>query len=189
MREAASRLARTGLNKTQLANRAGLGRTTVSEAFSPKRPVPSEQTVAALTRALMLSVEELLELQRTTAENPGTVKADGVGPGRPVGEWEPHTLEVHPACPASKGSGFGSPEQRVLPGYASRDHDRMLAEAVRDAGQGRSQVVVLVGTSSTGKTRACWESVQPLAKKQWRLWHPLDPTRAEAARGVSSPSS
>ncbi|MFD0602147.1 transposase [Streptomyces aureus] len=42
-------------------------------------------------------------------------------------------------------------------------------------------MVVLAGTSSTGKTRACWEAVQPLAPSGWRLWHPFDPTRAEAA--------
>ncbi|MEU1409212.1 hypothetical protein ABZ471_44465 [Streptomyces sp. NPDC005728] len=41
--------------------------------------------------------------------------------------------------------------------------------------------MVLVGTSATGKTRACWEAVQPLASRGWRLWHPFDPTRAEAA--------
>ncbi|MFE4817824.1 tetratricopeptide repeat protein [Streptomyces sp. NPDC056704] len=42
-------------------------------------------------------------------------------------------------------------------------------------------MVVLVGNSSTGKTRACWEAVQPLAGEGWRLWHPFGPTRAEAA--------
>ncbi|MFI8280366.1 hypothetical protein ACIGBH_36750, partial [Streptomyces sp. NPDC085929] len=57
----------------------------------------------------------------------------------------------------------------------------MLADAVRDAAAGRSGIVVLVGTSSTGKTRACWEAVQPLADQGWRLWHPFDPTRAQAA--------
>ncbi|MFD9599412.1 tetratricopeptide repeat protein, partial [Streptomyces sp. NPDC059970] len=42
-------------------------------------------------------------------------------------------------------------------------------------------MVILVGTSSTGKTRACWEAVQPLAPNEWLLWHPFDPTRVEAA--------
>ncbi|MFD5321415.1 tetratricopeptide repeat protein [Streptomyces sp. NPDC127098] len=42
-------------------------------------------------------------------------------------------------------------------------------------------MLVLVGSSSTGKTRACWEAVQPLADLGWRLWHPFDPTRADAA--------
>jgi hypothetical protein len=39
---------------------------------------------------------------------------------------------------------------------------------------------VLVGGSSTGKTRACWEAIQALPD-DWRLWHPIDPTRPEAA--------
>jgi hypothetical protein len=42
-------------------------------------------------------------------------------------------------------------------------------------------MVVLVGSSSTGKTRACWEAVHPLADRGWRLWHPFVPTRADAA--------
>ncbi|MEU2951036.1 hypothetical protein [Streptomyces xanthochromogenes] len=69
----------------------------------------------------------------------------------------------------------------ALPGYVSRGHDRVLADAVQDAAAGRSRIVVLVGASSTGKTRACWEAVQPLAHQRWRLWHPFDPTRAESA--------
>ncbi|MFI1921588.1 helix-turn-helix domain-containing protein [Streptomyces sp. NPDC020377] len=180
-RKLAGGLARTGLNKTQLADRTGLGRTTVSQALSPKGSAPTEQTVAALARTLKLSVEELLELQRTAVENSDTAKTDRAGPGRPIGEWEPHALEVHPAGPAPAGPGSGSPKQRVLPGYVSREHDGVLAEVVREAGQGRSGIAVLVGTSSTGKTRACWEAVQPLANRRWRLWHPFDPTRAEAA--------
>ncbi|MFC8247885.1 tetratricopeptide repeat protein [Streptomyces chartreusis] len=62
-----------------------------------------------------------------------------------------------------------------------RQHDGVLATAVREAAGGRSRLVVLVGTSSTGKTRACWQALQPLAETRWRLWHPFDPTRAEAA--------
>jgi tetratricopeptide (TPR) repeat protein len=73
------------------------------------------------------------------------------------------------------------PRQRLLPGYVRREHDRILAEAVREVQQGHSRMLVLVGGSSTGKTRACWEAVQPLAEQGWRLWHPFDPTRAEAA--------
>ena len=41
-------------------------------------------------------------------------------------------------------------------------------------------MVTLVGESSTGKTRACWEAVQRLPA-QWCLWHPIDPGRPEAA--------
>ncbi|MFJ5779294.1 helix-turn-helix domain-containing protein, partial [Streptomyces sp. NPDC093094] len=178
-RRLAGGLAQARLNQTQLARRAQLGRTTVSEALSPRKPVPSAETVAALARALRLPVEELLELQRTAAAEPGTAVSGG--PGRPIGQWEPHDLEVHPAGPGRAPSGSDTPEERMLPGYVRREHDRVLAEAVKDAASGRSRIVVLVGTSSTGKTRACWEAVQPLADRGWRLWHPFDPTRAKAA--------
>ncbi|MFM9634066.1 helix-turn-helix domain-containing protein [Streptomyces galilaeus] len=172
-------LARARLTQTQLAARAGLARTTVSEALSPTKPVPSSKTVAALADALRLPVQELLILQRTAAEESGTIPTGG--PGRPVGEWEPHDLEVHPAGPGETAAASGTPAARVLPGYVAREHDRVLADAVRDTTAGRSRIVVLVGTSSTGKTRACWEAVQPLAGQGWQLWHPFDPTRAQAA--------
>ncbi|WP_393101411.1 hypothetical protein, partial [Streptomyces sp. LN325] len=172
-------LARARLNQTQLAKQAKLGRTTVSEALSPRKPVPSAETMAALAHVLRLPVGELLELRRTAVEESGTVTPGG--PGRPIGQWDPHDLEVHPAGPGRALSGSDTPVLRSLPGYVRREHDGLLGEAVRDAGAGHSRIVVLVGSSSTGKTRACWEAVQPLAEKGWRLWHPFDPTRAEAA--------
>ncbi|WP_432071852.1 helix-turn-helix domain-containing protein [Streptomyces wuyuanensis] len=172
-------LAGMRLNQTDLAGRAGLGRTTVSEALSSRKPVPSAQTVAALARALKLPVGELLELQRSAEAGSGG--GERSVPGRPIGEWEPHDLEVHPAGPGNAASGPDVSGARVMPGYVWREHDRVLAGAVGDAAAGRSRVVVLVGGSSTGKTRACWEAVQPLAEKGWRLWHPFDPTRAQDA--------
>ncbi|MFJ5776083.1 helix-turn-helix transcriptional regulator [Streptomyces sp. NPDC093094] len=171
-------LAALGISQTQLAARAQLGRTTVSEALSPNKPVPSAQTSAALARTLKLPVPELLELQRTAGGQPNTVTPGG--PGRPIGEWEPHDPEVHPAGPGGPASGSGIPAERALPGYVRREHDRVPAEAVEGAAAGRSRIVILVGSSSTGKTRACWEAVQPLAERGWLLWHPFDPTRAQA---------
>ncbi|WP_435219100.1 helix-turn-helix domain-containing protein, partial [Streptomyces sp. bgisy034] len=171
--------ARARLNQTQLAGKTGLGRGTVSKALSPRGGVPSVDTVTALARALKLTVGELLELWRTAAEEEtGTTAANVSGPGRPIGQWDPHELEVHPAGPGKSTAGGGV---RALPGYVRRAHDAVLADVVAAATEGRSGIVVLVGTSSTGKTRACWQAVQPLAAKAWRLWHPFDPTRAEAA--------
>ncbi|MER6678804.1 helix-turn-helix domain-containing protein [Streptomyces sp. NPDC000983] len=167
------------LNQTQLARRAGLGRTTVSKALSPQGDVPSVDTVTALAGALRLPVDQLLELRRTAAGETGGVSVGLPGPGRPIGEWDPHELEVHPAGTGPTASGADG--VRALPGYVPRGHDRVLAEAVTAAAAGRSQILVLVGDSSTGKTRACWEAVKPLAQEGWRLWHPFDPTRAEAA--------
>ncbi|MBK3583414.1 hypothetical protein JHN49_06645 [Streptomyces sp. MBT57] len=165
---------RARLNKSELASQAGLSRGTVQEAFKAGGKVPSTFTVAALARVLKLPAAKLQELRRDAA---GGGSRDG--PGRTIAQWEPHALEVHPAGPAPGSSGLV--EQRVLPGYVRREHDRLLAEAVREAAQGGSRMLVLVGESSTGKTRACWEAVQPLAEKGWQLWHPFDPTRAEAA--------
>lgn len=174
-------LAASGLDKTQLARRAALGRTTVSEAFQLDGPVPSARTVSVLARKLGMPTDELLELRRTAAAEDSDPAREGESePGKPIGEWEPHDLEVHPAGPAVGGRGVGG-APRLLPGYVRRAHDLVLAQAVKDAKAGRNRMLVLVGSSSTGKTRACWEAVQPLAGEGWRLWHPFDPTRAEAA--------
>ncbi|MEV5778516.1 helix-turn-helix domain-containing protein [Streptomyces antimycoticus] len=172
-------MARSRMNQTQLAARAGLGRTTVSEALSLRKPLPSRETVAALADALKLPIQELLALQQAAADEAGTAPTGG--PGRPIGQWEPHDLEVHPAGPGRNGSRSDTSLGQVLPGYVARAHDEVLADAVGNAAAGHSGLVVLVGSSSTGKTRACWEAVQPLADRGWRLWHPFDPTRAQAA--------
>lgn len=69
----------------------------------------------------------------------------------------------------------------VLPPYVLREHDARLAEVGGRAAAGYSGMAVLVGGSSTGKTRACWEALAPLREQGgWRLWHPFDPTRPEA---------
>ena len=54
---------------------------------------------------------------------------------------------------------------------------------VRAAAGSRSGIAVLVGGSSTGKTRACWEALALLRDQDpaWRLWHPIDPSRPDAA--------
>ncbi|MEU5298574.1 tetratricopeptide repeat protein [Streptomyces umbrinus] len=173
-------LARTGLTKTQVKARANLGRTTVHQAFQTGGPVPAAATVVALARVLRLPEQRLLDLRRAAVGDSRAASAGEQGPGKPIDEWDPHALEVHPAEPAL-GTDAGDASRRALPGYVARAHDAILAAAVQDAAEGHSRLVVLVGSSSTGKTRACWEAVQPLARQGWRLWHPFDPTRADAA--------
>ncbi|MFJ9749581.1 tetratricopeptide repeat protein [Streptomyces chartreusis] len=180
-------LARARLTKTQLAARAALGRTTVQMAFKPDGPLPSAGTVVALAQALQLPKSELLELRRNAVDGIGSAAqvtgdddVDGAL-GRPIRQWNPHDLEVHPAGPALVRQGAKVEAERVLPGYVLRPHDLVLTEVVQQARNGSSELVMLIGSSSTGKTRACWEAVQPLAGEGWSLWHPFDPTRAEAA--------
>ncbi|MFE2585219.1 helix-turn-helix domain-containing protein [Streptomyces sp. NPDC059378] len=181
-RRLADGLARARLAKTQLADRpqTELSRSTIQAAFQKGGPVPSAATVAKLARALRLPEDELLALRRTAAGEADPPAVPKSGLGRPIGEWDPHDLEVHPAG-ALAVLGSGTETRRVLSGYVSRAHDQVLAATVKEAAMGQSKMLVLVGSSSTGKTRACWEAVQPLAAEGWRLWHPYDPTRADAA--------
>ena len=99
--------------------------------------------------------------------------------GRPLAEVsDPFALEVHRPV-LSEDALAGLPE---LPAYLPRGHDQMLAQVARAAAGGRSGIAVLVGGSSTGKTRACWEALHLLrAEPGWRLWHPIDPARPDAA--------
>lgn len=177
------------LSKSMLARRAQLGRTTVSEAFNSSADAPSAQTVGALAHALRLDPGPLLDLRAAAVGGASAVDESETPVGQPITEWNPHDLGVHPAAappPPEGGSPLPSARQQrtasALPAYVRRPHDTQLADLVAaTAADGRSRMAVLVGSSSTGKTRACWEAVQPLAEEGWRLWHPFDPTRAEAA--------
>jgi hypothetical protein len=91
---------------------------------------------------------------------------------------DPFALEVHrPVEPDVPQPGLP-----VLPAYVPRDHDAELGSVVQ-AAEGGSGIAVLVGGSSTGKTRACWEALGLLRDRPepWRLWHPIDPSPPEAA--------
>jgi hypothetical protein len=100
--------------------------------------------------------------------------------GRPLEEvTDPFALEVHrPVQPEDAPPGLP-----VLPPYVPRGHDQVLGQVVHAAAAGRSGIAVLVGGSSTGKTRACWEALALLRDQDppWRLWHPIDPSRPDAA--------
>ena len=96
--------------------------------------------------------------------------------GEPVRDQNPIDLEVHAAI----DSGAMAAGLDVLPTYIRREHDDWLTEIVADAVDGSSKLAVLVGNSSTGKTRACWEAIQILPP-EWRLWHPIQPSRPDAA--------
>jgi hypothetical protein len=72
--------------------------------------------------------------------------------GRPVQELTyPVALEVHRAIDAP-GRAASLP---LLPKYIERDHDRQLRLLVKQVVEGGSTAAMLVGESSTGKTRAC----------------------------------
>ena len=128
-----------------------------------------------------------LQIGGMLARLPGEVRDALARPGSSVtvAGWpleevtDPFILEVHrPVQPEDAPPGLP-----VLPPYVPREHDQMLGQVVRAAVGGRSGIAVLVGGSSTGKTRACWEALTLLRDQDppWQLWHPIDPSRPDAA--------
>jgi hypothetical protein len=82
--------------------------------------------------------------------------------GRPLQSWGPLELEVHRPIVVE-----GAPTS--IPDYIERAHDRKI----RDSLEGESlRLVVIVGGSSTGKTRAAYEAVKNLPPG-WRLHYPV----------------
>ncbi|MFF3819585.1 tetratricopeptide repeat protein [Streptomyces bluensis] len=103
--------------------------------------------------------------------------------GQPISEvTNPYTLSVKQAITASPSTGGENlPE---LPLYIERDHDQRLRDVTQHAAAGASGIAILVGGSSTGKTRACWEAIQSLPN-HWRLWHPVDPSGLQEILSVA----
>ncbi|MEU9397651.1 hypothetical protein AB0D86_47750, partial [Streptomyces sp. NPDC048324] len=117
------------------------------------------------------------------------------GAGRPIGDLRDdlrsapegvldHGLGIHPALD-HKGA---STRLGLLPVYVPREHDTQLKTVVDAAIRGRSGMAVLVGDSSTGKTRALWEAVGQLPG-DWRVWHPLSPAATVAALPDAAPKT
>lgn len=172
--------AQRGLQMGGLQQRTRLGRTTLSQALNGQK-VPTEATLVALAKALGADVEPLLALREAAARVPQVQDFAGKAVrGRPISDWDPLDLDVHPAAPAPSVAPARAYGPYGLPSYVTRPHDEDLARCVAAAANGTSQMAVLIGSSSTGKTRACWEAIQPLAAAGWWLWRPLDLTRLEA---------
>ncbi|WP_371788093.1 hypothetical protein OG404_09080 [Streptomyces griseoaurantiacus] len=122
--------------------------------------------------------EQARAAQSVAALPPG-FRAENRYVGRPIAEFDDrlvlNDLEVHPALDGGSAVGRIS----ALPAYVRREFDTRLGSLVAAAANGQSGIVVLVGGSSTGKTRACWEAVKNLPDG-WRLWHPIEPDQPTA---------
>ena len=138
----------------------------------------ADQLNHELTRLQVQRVESGLARLAAESGDLRTLPGSSMTPaGRLLEEvTDPFALEVHRPVQLED-------PQPELPAYVPREHDALLEQVVRAAAGGRSGIAVLVGGSSTGKTRACWEALQILRAQpgQWRLWHPIDPTRPDAA--------
>lgn len=155
----------------EIARRAGLSTSYVSEIFSGKK-TPSPDTAADIVQAI--KPDRALQLEaRGLAEEAANERSVTAGPlGVPIAEAlgrDATSYEVHPSITTKQ-----VPSTDLTP-YLGRPHDDQLAEIVASAADGRSRIAVLVGGSSSGKTRACWEALRHLGSP-WRVWHPLTAT-------------
>ncbi|MFI9630807.1 hypothetical protein [Streptomyces sp. NPDC052042] len=157
-------------------------RDTVHRVLTRASVPPSQADVVAIATVLARrAVWDVPDLTGRVCELWGRARmAQGVG--RPVSDFRDDErllldggLGIHPALDTD-----GAHEQfSVLPDYIRREHDARLGTVAGAARDGCSGIAVLVGGSSTGKTRALWEAVRGLPDG-WRLWHPLSPTAPEA---------
>ncbi|WP_433600401.1 helix-turn-helix domain-containing protein [Nocardia sp. CA-135953] len=159
-----------------LVNDAGgeLGKTTLSNILSGKTHLPRWDTVEQILTACQVTGRELVAWEHAYQ------RASRGAAGQPLtAHLDPIELGVHKAITT------GAPGQdATLTAYVPRPHDTALAEIVTAAAEEhQSRFVVLLGDSSTGKTRALWEALAPLRDHGgWRVWHPTSPDRRTALR-------
>ena len=175
-----ARAAGARVSQAELARESGVATTTLSD-WAAGKALPREawdlSKVGAVLARWAGQHEVPLAVWESCLEADQAVREPGEpGPGRLIAGLDPFVLEVHRPVVADTGAG----DLPVLPRYVRRAHDEDLAGVAARAAAGHSGMAVLVGGSSTGKTRACWEAVHQLPAG-WRLWHPFDPTRPEAA--------
>jgi len=169
------------LSQVQVSRDAEVPRATLSDWATgkalPRNPAQVDAVARVLARHAMQAAPVLQVWEQLVAADT-TRRPARSAPGQPMTGLDPFVLEVHRLVEADSGAEV----LPALPPYARRAHDEVLAVVVAAAAGGQSQLAVLVGGSSTGKTRACWEAVTApgALPAGWRLWHPYDPTRPEA---------
>ncbi|MGW0594946.1 helix-turn-helix domain-containing protein [Streptosporangium sp. NPDC002607] len=161
------------------ALRAGRSYTELAKAVRPARLAPStlsdllsgETRPSAETLELFLTAcgvpEEARGSWRSARKRALTVAPALAGVVR-VEQADPRLLGVHAAIEAPSATG-------ELPVYVLRDTDtdpRGVRALVGRAAE-RGGLVVLVGSSSVGKTRCAYEAIRALVP-QWWLLHPAD---------------
>lgn len=185
-----------GLSREKLARDAGMSPGAISYFFNEKT-LPHEDRFQKIIRALgqepeIWSKARARAAKRRRRERESAKPPSQPGPPAPVtsatapGSWldeldfdrAARDFGVHPAIKV-RGA---APVSTLLPPYVERAHDKELSDAVNAAAKGHSTAVFCVGTSSTGKSRACWEALKALltASDRWRIWHPLANSRPQA---------
>jgi hypothetical protein len=143
-------------------------RATLSDAVQGKTVI-SYQVLASVLDVC----EEPEQLRRRWFEARDRVKASSseTDTARPVDRFDaasPSDLGIHSAIEAP-----GTTDD--LPAYVERDFDFRLRTALAVEGSSRGRFVILIGGSSTGKTRSLYEAVHEVAANWWLV----QPTEAE----------
>jgi TPR repeat protein len=167
----------------------GADQTDRTHAVGSLRPITGDRTVAAADQLFSRLAElasgyapagAVVTTQRLLGDLSGTplrIPPPAAGPdaaprpsrGRPVAAWDARNLGVHRAITADPALGEAVPE---LTTYVPRAHDGRVRRLL--AAPEKPVMVVLVGGSSTGKTRAAFEAVRALLPG-WPLFRPADP--------------
>ncbi|MFF4403336.1 tetratricopeptide repeat protein [Streptomyces sp. NPDC001404] len=166
----------TRLNKQQVAARAGLSRTTVSQAFSSSASAPSERTLGALAPVLRLELPRLLDLRAAADATMPRPRRQRCGSGvavrdtcrAPVATGALHEAQGLPSTllPCSRvadtsplDAGLAVTGSGDVPTYVVRDVDGAVRERIRVAGRSGGAVLI-VGDSVAGKTRTLYEALR-----------------------------
>ncbi|MEU6995530.1 hypothetical protein ABZ953_33355 [Streptomyces sp. NPDC046465] len=132
---------------------------------------PEHQTYVSLRRLILKTADTGTD----PPSAPGSLPAAAI---RDV-DRDATALGVHRAIDTAAPHTGLAPQ----PPYVLREHDRALRAVVSEAAAGRGRLAVLIGGSSTGKTRACFEALALLGP-EWRLWHP--PSAEDLVAGLAA---
>lgn len=166
----------------------GADQTDRTHAVSRLRPITGGQTAAAADHLFSRLAElangyapagAVVTTQRLLGDLSGTplrISRPTAGPGavprpsqgRPVAAWDARNLGVHRAITTDPALGEAVPEFTT---YVPRAHDARVRQLL--AAPEKPVMVVLVGGSSTGKTRAAFEAVRAVLP-DWLLFRPAD---------------
>jgi TPR repeat protein/transcriptional regulator with XRE-family HTH domain len=163
------------LEKAGRSSPLGLARSTVQAVEQGERLPKPDWLAAYLTACGVRGAQQRawLRVRAAIAVGPGGVDTAPLRLPR-VAACDPRRLGVHASITLSThgeaaGRGAQLPE---LPRYVPREVDEEVREAVVEAAS-RSGLVVVVGSSSTGKTRTVYEAVMA-ELPGWRLFHPAE---------------
>ncbi|QUQ64569.1 tetratricopeptide repeat protein [Kutzneria sp. CA-103260] len=144
------------------------------------RYVPDQIVDEAAWRLRHTLVQQILEMRSrqdvvgdtaraTTGEPSGSGTTTQPTATRGVNQWRPGDLGLHPAI-SVKQPRSRMPLPELTP-YVARPHDRELRDLLREPHG--PIMVMLVGESSTGKTRCALEAVRSVLA-DWPVHHPVD---------------